>query len=107
MKTILLLALFPVTCLAQEHALSKTHCQADANLWNLHNDILAADPAMPVRELGLRAQEMANCWLAYRSPIFHTVTDSYHDAYVSRLDNFMVRHNLFPQFIEEDKEGKR
>jgi hypothetical protein len=93
-----------------EHAPIVEKCQADQRLWLSQ---IKADPdssSLPSFEaLGQWREEMNDCqevdpknrW-AYSNTGAEVIT-----VQASRMQSFILRHNLWKQFTEEDTSGKR
>ncbi|MGB2901319.1 MAG: hypothetical protein WBB89_18840 [Candidatus Acidiferrum sp.] len=87
-------------------------CAADFNLWASE----LRDPqkgkkvldSLSFKELQERRERLASCVLAYPQRQFPPhVPFSYTMQEEKRLVDFMVRHNLVDQFIQEDEAGQR
>jgi len=125
---VLFLALFASPTSGQQHALTQGQCQADAAAWgpsgsSLWNTLdlskpnpgsfgVASSDKATIEEINQRVQEMAQC-VQMASP-FDVYRRDYIDtqlfyAYVTwqRMHDFLLRHNLRDQFLQEDREGKR
>jgi hypothetical protein len=90
---------------AQKHAPTLEQCEADARAWVNVEDA----KAQPVDELKLRMNGMMACGDAYPQEKiqFAVVALVALGTVQDREENFINRHGLYPQFEEEDKQGKR
>jgi hypothetical protein len=115
MKTIIavMFLLFAGAAQAQEHAheLSPDLCRADARFWKA--EVLDKKLAkLRIKDIYLRTSEMAAC-LAMDGTTQDDVVEYQFvfGAYLSEADkrhyDFIVRHNLNQQFLDEDAAGKQ
>ena len=91
---------------AQKHAQTEEQCEADAKSWGEEEDI----NAQTVEELRLRINEMKLCGEAYPRGQITRFLQALVMSVVSlqgRQEDFITRHNLYWQFQEEDRAGKR
>jgi hypothetical protein len=92
----------------QEHAPLAAQCQSDKAVW-----INELDPTqistVAVAEVNKRMWEMGSCQEVdpSNSAGYVKVATIYLMAIDARYQNFMKRHNLMSQFVQEDTEGKR
>lgn len=98
----------------QDHAPTKNQCRADYNLWSSAATLSAKDIAesldkLPAEEMSKRAREMSQCFFvdAARSAQYNAQTSSYNLALRTREENFLRRHGLLDQFLDEDAKGFR
>jgi hypothetical protein len=93
-----------------EHAPTAAQCQADQRLWlskieeNPNSTSLPAYSVLTKWELEMgdcQKVDPKNQWV-----YFNTATEAL-TVQASRLENFITRHNLYKEFIEEDAAGKR
>ena len=113
---ILMVVMFASFTLAQEHAPTKAQCDADARLWSVDsNDIdgwqrLEQGP-LPYQELQNRALYMRRCAKAYagsaEDKAYWDVENMYDMLIGGRVQNFVMRHKLWEQFVDEDTAGMR
>ena len=83
-------------------------CQADQRLWidKLERPNLGVDVSYP--ELNGWTTEMLNCEPvdpANRMLYYNTASESRANQ-AMRLENYLLRHNLYSQFVIEDAQGK-
>ncbi len=124
---LVVLALFASPTSGQQHALTQQQCQADASVWGPKQDSwfntvdlsqpnqgsfgVASSDRATIDEINLRMQEMEQCkridvtFLSSRT--YGNVELFYMYVTWQRMHNFLIRHNLRDQFLEEDKQGKR
>jgi hypothetical protein len=111
---ICLLAISTVAGSTQDHAPTKDQCRADYNLWSSAATLSAKDIAesldkLPAEEMSKRTHEMAQCFFVdtARSAQYNAQTASYNLALRTREENFLRRHGLMDQFLDEDAKGLR
>jgi hypothetical protein len=120
------LVLFASPTSGQQHALTQQQCQADAAAWGPpSHDLFTLDLTKPnvasfgvsssdqakIEELNLRVQEMEQCKkidvALFSSRTYDNVEMYYVYVTWRRMHDFLIRHNLRDQFLQEDREGKR
>ena len=108
--TILILATAPAFAQQIEHAPTVDQCQADQRLWlsRLEDD---KDKLMDVTDgvLTKWAKEMRSCEAVDQTNhnrYYNTRAEIGAEQYI-RLSDFVVRHNLWDKFVEEDAAGQR
>ncbi len=124
---LVILALFASPTSGQQHALTQQQCQADASAWGPKQDSwfntvdlskpnqgsfgVASSDRATIDEINLRIQEMEQCKridvTLLSSRTYSNVEVFYMYVTWQRMHNFLIRHNLRDQFLQEDKEGKR
>lgn len=124
---VLLNVLLIATCLsAQDHAPTTEECRADAALWGdpeaqtEYNESETAHindgtqnktdiARLPYQAISVRVREMIDCMKVdgQHSDAYDEVQRFYHDVMADRWHDFMKRHNLMNQFMQEDKKGIR
>jgi hypothetical protein len=111
---------------AQDHAPTTEECRADAALWgdpeaqteyNKSQTAYVSDGTqnktdigqLPYRTISTRMVEMIDCGKVdgQHSDTYFEVQRFYHDVMADRWYNFIRRHNLMNQFMQEDKKGIR
>src|SRR5271169_6678211 len=111
MRKITFAVLFMVMAVApyaspQKHAQTEEQCEADAKSWGEEEEI----NTQTVDELRLRINEMRSCGEAYPRGQIMRFLQALVMSEVSlqeREQDFISRHNLYWQFQEEDRAGKR
>ena len=123
---LVIVALFASPISGQQHALTAAQCVADAAAWGpsgssgwLNNlDLskpnpggfgVASSDAATVDEINRRIQEMTECSKIDRLDLrTHNDVEMFY-LYITwqRMHDFLLRHNLREQFLQEDREGKR
>jgi hypothetical protein len=88
----------------QQHAPTVDQCRADTAAWS-HDDIAK----IPVVQVRARLTETGNCITvdASRKDWYQIVEGLYASELGSRMYDFLQRHNLVGQFIDEDEQGLR
>jgi hypothetical protein len=123
---ILVLVLFASPISGQQHALTQQQCQADATAWgppardpftldltkpNAGSFGVSSSDKATIEELNLRVQEMEQCKkidvALFSSRTYDNVEMYYVYLTWRRMHDFLIRHNLRDQFLQEDKDGKR
>lgn len=63
---------------------------------------------VPLTEIGKRIAEMGECWsVDHQKKIYVDAFQFYDYVQLARCLRFVMRHNLMPQLMQEDAEGKR
>jgi hypothetical protein len=111
MKYFVALALFLLSAsvAAQiEHATTVAQCQADQHLWMQQLQDLS-HPLPGFHTMTERYKEMEHCTqVDHANEVQYYNTSSEIQAnQLTRLFNFVQRHDLWDKFIEEDAAGKR
>jgi hypothetical protein len=123
---LLLLMLTAVPAGTQQHAPTVAQCQADAAVWappEMQTEYLKAQTAhikygtpnetstnkLPIKEVLARIDEMGDCQkVDHRNwEKFLEIQSFYSNVQTDRVQDFMTRHDLWPQFRSEDAQGKR
>lgn len=110
MKTSVALLLLTVVTFAQEHAPTVQQCQADQRLWFDQLSKESADVSrLSIQQLNTRSKEMTDCGTIDEDHLaaYDRTAAEFHFAIESRLTNFLTRHKLMAQFLNEDAVGKR
>ena len=95
-----------------EHAPTVAQCQADQRLWlaQIEADAKDSNKGLPSLEV-IRAwgSEMHNCQEVdpENSHKYYNTQSEIVTEELLRLRNFIVRHDLWDKFLEEDAAGKR
>jgi len=88
-------------------------CRSQAAVWSIGlfdlrgEASLESSPHLSAQELLRRSDQMADCYSRFKKNNFLQVSRGYYLVYQWRVYNFVNRHNLLPQFAEEDQAGKR
>jgi hypothetical protein len=119
--TVLLVLLIATPEFAQQHAPTVNQCRADASVWNAavmnHNPEFSKSK-LSVTELSLRQDEMHDCRSVdpervgdsasfQRSDTYRLLEALYTNEIAWRASNFINRHGLWQQFLDEDAAGQR
>jgi hypothetical protein len=106
--TLVLVLLAATSVRLQEHAPIAAQCQADQAVWVGGLDSVQISK-IGVEEINKRMWEMAACQKvdSLNSAGYVKVATDYLMALNVRYYNFIERHNLGSQFLQEDAEGKR
>lgn len=123
MKAIPLLAalLFAFPIDSQEHAPTVDVCRADSAVWNaavMNHNPEASKSKLPFDELAARNKEMHDCVSVdpphvgdepsiARMNTYSRLQALYTDEIAFRAMNFINRHGLGKQFLDEDAAGAR
>jgi hypothetical protein len=124
---LVILALFARPTSGQQHALTQEQCKADADSWgppqewfsgvditkpNKGSFGVASSNAATIEEINRRVAEMGQC--LNTSSALDVYKRTYYDVQIyymyitwQRMHDFLLRHNLRDQFLQEDREGKR
>lgn len=111
MKTLFAVLLLSSLAVAQGPSLRQ--CRSEAVLWRigLFNTQGEADlessPHLSADDLMKRSDEMAECAARFKKNSFLEISRGYYMIYQWRVYKFVGRHNLLPQFAEEDQAGQR
>jgi hypothetical protein len=99
----------PVCSQEGQHALTVEQCRADQNLWlsKLANRPGVANVSF--KELRGWFNEMNDCESVDpdRQIQYYNTKSETHTEQLMRLEHFILRHNLWDQFIAEDEQGNR
>jgi hypothetical protein len=113
-KILCLLTISTLAANSQDRAPTKDQCRADYSLWSSAatlsgKDIAEALDKLSAEEISKRAHEMAQCFFvdSARSAQYNAQTSSYNLALRTREENFLRRHRLLNQFLDEDAQGLR
>lgn len=94
----------------QDHAPTVEQCRADQHLWSdqLQNDRDEISK-LSFRQITGRSEEMADCISVDRERAMHysIAVAGFSEHLMSRMYNFIKRHELLDQFKAEDAAGKR
>jgi hypothetical protein len=96
---------------AQEvkHAPTVEQCRADQRLWLDRLQDESSIKPIPYTELSSWFTEMHECEIVdpdHKLQYYNTTSETTAMQWV-RLTNFLLRHNLYDQFIAEDAQGRR
>jgi len=105
----------------QQHAATAEQCRADAAVWNsavMNHNPETSKSKLPVTELSLRQDEMHDCLSVdpervgdsasfQRGDTYRLLKALYTNEIAWRESNFIERHGLWKQFIDEDAAGAR
>jgi hypothetical protein len=94
-----------------EHAPSVKQCRADQVVWRTTLEDPTLSAAETFATFFAWSKEMLDCAKVDSSPsrvfdYFKTASEA-SNAMGARETDFLMRHNLYDQFLEEDKQGKR
>jgi hypothetical protein len=126
---LVVLALFARPTSGQQHAMTQEQCKADADAWGPPNNSpfnpftidlaqpnpgafgVASSNAATIDEINSRMLEMEQCKkvdVTFLSGRTYENVELYY-LYITwqRMHDFLLRHNLREQFLQEDREGKR
>jgi len=110
MKSLALMLAFLVgTSLAQEvkHAPTVEQCRADQKLWlSKVEDPSASESSRVLDGWGTEMIECLTVDPTFENRYYNTAAEI-HSEQLSRVVNFLSRHNLYTQFLHEDQAGKR
>ena len=98
-----------LSAFTQDHAPSVDLCRADFLLWNYQDGQPGGFNEQMVGQLGIRIAEMENC-RAVDPPngkYYLNMSNEFLDTVSIRLQNFVQRHGLWDQFLQEDAARKR
>ncbi|MGA9965133.1 MAG: hypothetical protein WBQ10_08005 [Terriglobales bacterium] len=104
---LLLLLLSSLPAQEVEHALTVEQCRADQRLW--FDKLESQSPLPDFHTLSAWGEEMRDC-IAVDPPNhkdYYNVFGEVASAKLESLEGFLIRHDLWDKFIEEDKAGKR
>ena len=107
-----------------EHAPTPEQCRADADAWGIptatplfrneaqFDQLVAAtagDKNVSAKMLDARMKQLATCIRTdnVQDTRYSEAARAYAFASMIRMVNFLNRHNLTPQFLEEDEKGQR
>jgi hypothetical protein len=92
-----------------EHAPTVAQCQSDQRLWmsKLEGDNPSALPEYSV--LGKWGHEMRDCQEVDpdNKLTYYNTQEEVNDAQYMRMMHFIVRHDMWQKFLDEDAAGKR
>jgi hypothetical protein len=117
---------FPLIARVQQHAPTAAVCQADLAVWGdlaMQTDYFKSETAstenkipsqneihrIPIREVIARELEMGDCAKVDpdKKQSYYDTLGFYRSVHGDRLEHFVIRHGLYPQFAREDDAGKR
>jgi hypothetical protein len=105
------------SAIAQNHAILPEQCRADVHLWKSRNK--TENDKLSYDDLQRRSTEMWNCQSIdtgtdeaaseYGKDLedYRLLWTGYTSMKEQRLQNFLVRHSLVKQFVDEDAAGQR
>jgi hypothetical protein len=107
LKILLFIAVVKMSLIAQvEHTPTIAQCQAHEQLWSSQLENI---DRQPLSVLIPQLREMRHC-----STIDHDNQSNYHAlanelalTHATRMRKFLLRHDIYQQFLSEDAEGKR
>jgi hypothetical protein len=94
---------------AQEHAPTATQCQADQRLWLSQLETPTGPADVQYSTLVKWVDELQKCTVVDpdRASEYENTRNETLFVEATRQSSFIQRHGLFPQFLAEDKAGKR
>jgi hypothetical protein len=90
-----------------KHAATVEQCQADERVWS--QQFYASPALISIKTLQAWQQEMHECGTVDPShkPLYHNFFTELSLEEGDRALNFLMRHELYDQFVAEDETGKR
>ena len=110
MKIVSLILFIAISATAQiEHAPTVAQCQADQRLWEAKILNGPSDQLPDIYVITDWSKEMSDCLRVDPTNQFkyYVLGAEINGERLLRLSSFVQRHNLYAQFVQEDKAGKR
>jgi hypothetical protein len=92
-----------------QHSLTVEQCRVDQNLWSSKLTNRPGVANVSFKELRGWFNEMNDCESVdpERQIQYYNTKSETHTEQLMRLEHFILRHNLWDQFIAEDTQGNR
>jgi hypothetical protein len=106
-KILLFIAVVETSLIAQvEHTPTIAQCQAHEQLWSSQVENI---DKQPISALIPQLREMRHCLTIDHDnqSKYHALANELALTHAARMRKFLLRHDLYQQFLSEDAEGKR